>query len=163
MGASPYPLAGESRDVVEDVRRLGGFGIAAHPDSPKPELRWADWNAPLDAVEWINPDSSWRVHAASGWTSRFELVEALLHYPIRPPETLARLLTGFEETMARWTDVARRRRVVGVAGVDAHAKLDLLNSDPGDNRFSLPLPSYDASFRMLSVHVAPEHPLSGDA
>jgi predicted metal-dependent phosphoesterase TrpH len=35
MGASPYPLAGESRDVVEDVHRLGGFGIAAHPDSPK--------------------------------------------------------------------------------------------------------------------------------
>ena len=40
MPASPYPLAGEARDVVEDVRRLGGFGIAAHPDSPKPELRW---------------------------------------------------------------------------------------------------------------------------
>src|SRR5580765_1605945 len=26
--ASPYPLGGEPRDVVEDVRRLGGFGIA---------------------------------------------------------------------------------------------------------------------------------------
>ena len=41
MPASPYPLAGEARDVVEDVRRLGGFGIAAHPDSSKPELRFA--------------------------------------------------------------------------------------------------------------------------
>ena len=40
MPASPYPLAGEARDVVEDVRRLGGFGIAAHPDSPKPQLHW---------------------------------------------------------------------------------------------------------------------------
>ena len=60
---SPYPLAGEPRDVVEDVRRLGGFGIAAHPDSPKPELRWRDWTAPFDGVELINPDTSWRVHA----------------------------------------------------------------------------------------------------
>src|SRR5437773_1293062 len=34
MPASPYPLGGEARDVVEDVKRLGGFGIAAHPDSP---------------------------------------------------------------------------------------------------------------------------------
>ncbi len=34
-GASPYRLAGEPRDVVEDVRRMGGFGVAAHPDSPK--------------------------------------------------------------------------------------------------------------------------------
>src|SRR5256884_4525770 len=92
MPASPYPLAGEARGVVEDVRRLGGFGIAAHPDSPKTELRWSDWDAPLDGIEWINPDTSWRVHAASGWGSRFTLVEGLLHYPIRPVETLARLL-----------------------------------------------------------------------
>ena len=35
----PYPLAGDPRDVAEDVRRFGGFGIVAHPDSPKPALR----------------------------------------------------------------------------------------------------------------------------
>ena len=29
MPASPYPFGGEPRDVVEDVKRLGGFGIAA--------------------------------------------------------------------------------------------------------------------------------------
>ena len=51
MPASPYPLGGEPRDVVEDVARLGGFGVAAHPDSPKPELRWEDWTAPIDGVE----------------------------------------------------------------------------------------------------------------
>src|SRR4249920_3697043 len=28
MPAAPYPLAGEPRDVIDDVRRLGGFGIA---------------------------------------------------------------------------------------------------------------------------------------
>ena len=39
MPASPFPLGGEPRDVVEDVQRLGGFGIVAHPDSPKTELR----------------------------------------------------------------------------------------------------------------------------
>jgi hypothetical protein len=163
MPAAPYPLAGEARDVVDDVRRLGGFGVAAHPDSPKPELRWRDWNAPVDGVEWINPDTSWRVHAASGWRMRFQLVEALLHYPFRPAESLTGLLTGFEDTMAHWNALAEHRSVVGIAGVDAHAKLDLLNSGSGDNRFSLPLPSYEASFGMLSVHVAPERPLSGDA
>ena len=31
---SPYPLAGHPRDVIEDVRRLGGFRFAAHPGSP---------------------------------------------------------------------------------------------------------------------------------
>ena len=163
MPASPYPLAGEARDVVEDVRRLGGFGIAAHPDSPKPELRWSDWDAPIDAVEWVNPDTSWRVRAASGWRSRFSLLQGLLHYPIRPSETLASLLTGSDDTMSRWNSVAERRPVVGLAGADAHAKLELRDADPGDNRFSIPLPGYEASFKMLSVHVRPDAPLSGDA
>jgi len=54
----------------DSAGRLGGFGIAAHPDSPKQELRWSDWEAPIDGVEWINPDTSWRVHAATGWRSR---------------------------------------------------------------------------------------------
>src|SRR5438034_9107495 len=61
MPASPYPLAGEPRDVVEDVRRLGGFGIVAHPDSPKLELAWRDWNAPFDGIELLNPDTAWRM------------------------------------------------------------------------------------------------------
>jgi len=60
MPAAPYPLAGEARDVVEDVKRLGGFGIAAHPDSPKLELRWREWNAPFDALEIVNLDTTWR-------------------------------------------------------------------------------------------------------
>jgi len=35
--------------------------------------------------------------------------------------------------------------------------------DPGDNRYSIALPSYEASFRTLSVRVRPERPLSGEA
>ena len=34
LARAPYRLAGEPRYVVEDVARLGGFGIVAHPDSP---------------------------------------------------------------------------------------------------------------------------------
>ena len=36
LPAAPYPLAGTADAVIEDVRRLGGFGIAAHPGSPRP-------------------------------------------------------------------------------------------------------------------------------
>ena len=32
---APYPLGGEARDVAEDIARLGGFGVAAHPGSPQ--------------------------------------------------------------------------------------------------------------------------------
>ncbi len=161
---APYPLGGEARDVVEDVRRLGGFGIVAHPDSPKPELRWREWDAPFDAIEMVNPDTGWRVQAQqAGWRPRLRLLSALVDYPFRPAETITGLLAEDVTLPARWAAIAERRPVVTVVGADAHARLALRNSDPGDGGFALPLPGYEPSFRVLSVRVRPERPLSGMA
>ena len=168
MPAAPYPLAGEARDVVEDVRRLGGFGIAAHPDSGKPQLRWREWAAPFDGVEVLNLDTGWRLWAeqarapAGKWPARRHLAAAILNYPFRPSETIAGLIRSGEGLMYQWAAVAARRPVVAIAGVDAHARLDL-RDDPVDTRYALPLPAYEASFRVLSIRVRPERPLTGDA
>jgi hypothetical protein len=153
LPAAPYPLRGEPRDVVDDVARLGGFGIAAHPDSPKRALQWEAWSAPFDGIEVINPDTSWRVQATrGGLRSKLRLLEALGAYPFRPPEAITSLLSDTSELMKRWEMLTRNRRVVAVAGTDAHSQIGIL-----------PIPSYQSSFRMLSVHVRPAHPLSGDA
>lgn len=161
---APYALGGEAADVVEDVRRLGGFGVAAHPDSPKPELRWQDWSAPVDGVELINPDTSWRVHAfAGGVASKWLLLRALLAYPVRPAESIAQLFTDNQPLRARWIEAAATRTVVAMAGADAHAKLAMRDTEPGDNSSSVPIPSYESSFASLSVHVVPVHPFTGDA
>jgi hypothetical protein len=166
MPKAPYPLGGDARDVVDDVKRLGGFGIVAHPDSPKPELRWRDWTAPFDAIEIINPDTSWRqqMAALSETTSRptLLLVERLFSYPIRPAESIASLI-GPTGILDRWEESARRRHVVMVAGADAHAQIGWRSADPLQTRFSLPIPSYDSSFRSMSVHIRPERALTGDA
>jgi len=168
MPASPFPLRGEARDVVEDVQRLGGFGIAAHPDSPKPQLRWREWTAPFDGIELLNPDTSWRVWAeqAAGstapWQARRRLMAAILDYPFRPVEVMANLIQP-SRAVVNWEALTRRRRVVSIAGNDAHAKLEFRDGDPGDTRNALPLPSYESSFRVLSTHVRPERALSGDA
>lgn len=161
---SPYPLGGEAADVVEDVRRLGGFGIAAHPDSPKRELRWTDWTLPIDGLELVNPDTSWRVHAFAGGTaSRWLLLRSLLAYPVRRAEAISQLLTESPELRARWIGLARTRPVIAIAGNDAHAKLALRDTEPGDNRTSIPIPSYESSFESLTIHATPDHPLSGNA
>jgi hypothetical protein len=161
---APYPLGGEARDVVDDVRRLGGFGIVAHPDSPKPELRWRDWDARFDAIEMVNPDTGWRVQAQhSGWRSKLRLLSALVDYPFRPEETITGLLAEHATLPARWAMLAEQRPVVTVVGADAHARLALRNSDPGDGGVALPLPGYEPSFRVLSVRIRPERPLSGIA
>ena len=166
MPPSPYPLAGEPRDVVEDVRRLGGFGIAAHPDSPKLELKWREWSAPIDGVELLNPDTAWRGwleqarDPVTKWPARRRLAFALVGYLYRPSEVMASLIQP-SRAFYNWEALTRRRRVVALAGVDAHAKLAPRSADPGDSRYALPFPGYESSFRILSVHIRPDQPLSG--
>ena len=72
MTQSPYPIAGTPRDVIADVHRLGGFGVAAHGASPRASLSWREWDAPIDGLEWINSDSEWRDE------SRLSIARALL-------------------------------------------------------------------------------------
>jgi hypothetical protein len=164
MPEAPYPLGGDAWAVVEDVRRLGGFGVAAHPDSPKADLSWRDWSLPIDGVEVMNLDTSWRVHATQpGVAPKLRLAKALLSYPVRAEEAIARLSVDPTAVNRHAAAVWQRRPLVAVAGVDAHANLELRNADPGRAGLSLPIPSYEASFRTLTVRLRPLRPLTGDA
>ncbi len=114
MRTSPFPLGGEASAVVEDVRRLGGFGIAAHPASLKDGLTWTDWSLTFDGLEWLNADSEWRDEA------RRQLAGAAIYYPFRPAGVLASLLDRPAALLARWDSLASVRPVVGLAAHDAH-------------------------------------------
>jgi hypothetical protein len=161
LPAAPYPLAGEARDVVEDVKRMGGFGIAAHPDSPNPQLAWREWTAPFDGIELLNPDTSWRLLAAEpGAGAKGELVTALADYAFRPTETIANHLRE-SRAIASWQALAARRQVVALAGLDAHAKLLMSRAD--DSWYALPFFGYDVTFRTMSVRVSLDNPLTGNA
>jgi hypothetical protein len=155
---TPYPLAGDPRDVIEDVKRFGGFGFAAHPGSPKDELRWTDWDAPVDGIEWLNADSEWRDEL---WGS---LGRVLLTYAFRPIETLGGLLDRPQSVLQQWDRLAKLRRVPGLAGADAHARLGFRRaSDPYQDRVLARLPSYDVSFRAFVNHVILNGALTGNA
>lgn len=154
---SPFPLGGEGRDVIEDIARLGGMAIVAHPGSKKPDLRWLDWAAPFDGLEWLNGDSEWRDE------TRMTLLRSLLTYPLRPVESLGQLLDRPDDVLHRWDDLVQRRRVVAVAGSDAHARLALRSApDPYDGSAALHLPGYERVFDTFSI-VIPQLRLTGDA
>ena len=158
LAQAPYPLRGEARDVIADVRRLGGFGVVAHPDSSKPSLRWRDWDADFDAMEWLNADTEWRDER------RGLLVRAFVHYPFRPSETLASLLDRPDATLARWDALTERRPVVALAGADAHARAGWMDDDANGYRgWFLKIPSYEASFRTFAMRVTLDRPLGTDA
>jgi hypothetical protein len=159
LSQAPYPLRGDARDVVEDVRRLGGFGIVAHPDSSKSGLRWHGWSTDFDGMEWLNADTEWRDEE---WQ---QLARGLTRYPFRPAETLAALLDRPDATLARWDRLTQQRPVVALAGADAHARAGWRDDDVDGYRrgWFLRVPSYDASFRTFALRVLLDRPLSKNA
>ena len=158
LPAAPYPIAGTPDVVIEDVTRLGGFGIAAHPGSPRPSLRWTDWNADIDGLEWINGDSEWRDEA------RLPITRALTSYLFRAPESMATLLDRPTEVLNQWDRLTASRRVLAIAGIDAHAWLGPgQRTDPDGDNLHVPIPGYEATFRTFSNHVVLDAPWSGDA
>lgn len=158
LATAPYPLAGEPRDVVEDVARLGGFGIAAHPTSPKNALAWREWSAPFDGIEWLNGDAEWRDE------SRRTLARVPFDYLVRPAAAMASLLDRPDLALARWDALLARRRIVGIAAADAHGRIDIGgDAYAGGNVSPVPVPSYEASFRTFAVRVEIDRPLRGNA
>ena len=156
LAPPPYPLAGEGRDVAQDVARLGGFGIAAHPDSAKDTLQWRAWDVPMDGIEWFNADSQWRDEP------RWRLLVTILQYPVRPAETVVSLFDRPVAALARWDRLTASRRVVGLAAADAHARLGFRGkADPYDESLYVSLPSYESVFRAFSMRVELGAPLSG--
>lgn len=157
LPAAPYPLGGDARGVVEDVRRLGGFGIIAHPTSPRPALAWSAWSLPADGVEWLNGDSQWRDDRP------LKLLRALVGYPLRPAESLASLLARPERALAHWDDLAAERPIVGLGAADAHARL---TAGPDEGEYGggvgLRFPWYDSIFRSFAVRVELDRSLTGD-
>jgi hypothetical protein len=157
LGQAPYRLGGEPRDVVEDVHRLGGFGIVAHPLSPKAGLAWQDWQAPFDGIEWVNGDSVWRDAprwrlALSAWTFAFCPIASLTALYQRPT------------ALDRADQLTARRPVVLMAGLDAHARLGAREHEgQSAHGLFLRVPSYQDAFGVMSLTVLLPRPLGGDA
>jgi hypothetical protein len=152
---TPYPLGGEADTVVEDVRRLGGFGFIAHPDSPRSELAWTDWTLPFDGVEWMNADSEWRNEPQA------RMLRVLFDYLVRPAPALASLFDRPVMTLTRWDALTTRRPVLAMAGHDAHGGFGI--GTEGGGWWGVPIPSYESSFRTFSTRVVLDAPFSGDA
>ena len=155
LPAAPYRLGGDADAVAEDVARLGGFGVAAHPGSLRTELAWHDWSVPFDALEWLNSDSEWRDEG------RFQLTRTLIDYFWRPAGALASVFDRPVSTLAMWDQLAATRRVLALAGHDAHGGVGIETGGAPGRRFHLP--SYEATFRTFSVNVLLSQAPTGNA
>ena len=152
---APYPLRGEARDVIDDVRRLGGFGIVAHPDSAKPALRWHDWDAAVrrDGMAQRRHRMARRAARTPGARARAVSVPAG-----RNARVAARSSGRHAAAMGR---ADAETPVVALAGADAHARAGGMDDDAQrvSRGWFLQIPSYDASFRTFAMRVTLDRPL----
>src|SRR5262249_12930867 len=136
--------------------------VIAHPDSPKEELRWRGpagaLGAAADGVEWLNVDSEWRDESIAHLAATFG------RYLVRPPETIASLLQRPAQTVRRWDGAGRARATVGLAALDAHARLPWrARQYTAANDAIVAFPSYRQMFGTIAQAVVLDRPLSGDA
>jgi hypothetical protein len=124
-------------------------------DSPKPQLAWSEWNEAIDGLEWLNADSEWRSE------SRLGLMRALAGYLLRPAAALARMLDRPAKTLARWDALSETRRIITLAGHDAHG--GALSREEGRPPLVAGIPSYESSFRSFSTGVVLDAPLTQNA
>lgn len=158
MPPAPYPIGGDARGVVEDVRRFGGFGVVAHPTSLRKELRWTNWSLPVDGVEWLNGDSQWRDDGIAA------LLGVGVRYLFRPEESLALLLRRPVAALARWDAAMRYKATVGLGGSDAHARLATgAEGDGYADGMEVRFPWYEALFRTYGLRVELDRVFSGEA
>ena len=146
-----FRFAGDTIDALDDVRYLGGVPFAAHPFSPREDLRFRDLDLPGDwGIELLNGDSDARRAGP-------RLLLTAATYRLSPSYALLAAMQPIDEALGRWDALLSRRDAAGLAGSDAHSRLALTES------LALRFPSYEALFRQARNHLLLRQPLSGNA
>jgi len=145
-----YRFSGTDLDALTDIRDLGGFSFAAHPLSPREDLRFVGWDLPGPwGMELLNGDSEWRRAGP-------RLFLTVLAYPLNPRYALLGSLSAPDKTLGIWDKMLLERDVVGIYGADAHSRLPIVSS------LTLRIPSYESVFSLASNYVLLESPLTGE-
>lgn len=139
-------------EYVNKVKSDNGFGIIAHPDEKReamneyPAYPWTDWeNCHFDGIEIWNQMSEW--------------MEGLTHFNkywrvFNPRKSI---ITPMPETLKRWDEENKKRKVVGIGGVDAHGHIYTLWGI-----FNVTIFRYKVLFKTLRTHILTSQPFSGD-
>jgi len=146
-----FPASMKAPEYVRAAGKAGALGIIAHPD----EIRgrdarfrsypWTDWSVTdFDGLEIWNQMSEWMEHLKY-YNQIFMLFS---------PRKWLRSPT--DRILKKWDELNLRRKVVGVASVDAHGFL--YRAGP----LRLTIFPYKVQFKSLRSHLVLEEPLSRD-
>ncbi|HVO30392.1 MAG TPA: hypothetical protein VMV18_06635, partial [bacterium] len=130
--------------LMKAAHKAGGAVFIAHPFGAVRDFEsksWAKVDGLYDGIEVMNADAEWRDNNPA------ELLLSALIYTVNPDLALVRLVDRPEKNLAKWDELLAKRKVVGVCGADAHARVYL-----GYGR-GIGFPSYLRVFRITKEHV----------
>lgn len=130
-----------------------GIFVLTHP--LKNKYRWTgEYPAGLDGLEVINLKDMWQ----SAWVEhKTSFFWSLLIYPFNDRLALLRLFKDPKEELALWDKLTKSRKIIGLAGADAEAKVQVTK-----DKF-LSFPSYQTLFGLIRNHVLLRSELTGQA
>ena len=109
----PGVYAGE---YVHEAAKRGGLGFIAHPMEKRDKLAdfppypWTAWGCrEFDGIEIWNQLSEW-MERLTRYNKLYQFIHPL-HSTVAPPPAL----------LTKWDELAQKRRVIGIAGIDAHS------------------------------------------
>jgi hypothetical protein len=141
-------------EIVSTARSRGALSIAAYPQ----EFR--SWNSDYDGVEVYNVYTN-----AREINPVVMFFDGLWSYRSHPDLLFANFYSRPVANLQKWDEAiaAKNKRLVGVAGNDAHANIGIsLNASSGKTLLGLQLDPYERSFRLVRVHalIPSDKPLS---
>jgi hypothetical protein len=124
------------REAVREIRSQGGLAFVAHP------WRFREWDVEgIDGMEIYDiADAAY----AQAWKAPWMALEMLGSWDPYSEEVLLNLLSRPGHHLSVWDRMLRSRRLVGIAGNDAHQNVRFLG---------MQLDSYPLDFRYAQTHL----------
>lgn len=124
------------QQIVNEIKSQGGLAFAAHPRTFKEwDVEGIDGTEIYDIAD-IALDQAWKLPLIAA--------EALTSFEDYPDEVLLTLLSRPDRYLSHWDRLTQKRRLVGIAGNDAHQRFMLLGKQ---------LDPYQLVFRFVQTHI----------
>lgn len=135
-----------TQEIIDKQKAAGGLALAAYPTESQ------NWQATsVDGVEIYNLFTN-----ARRYNALVGFFDGLWSYGSYPDLMFANFFARPTENLSRWDRAIadRHRKLVAIAGSDAHSNIGLnLNDASGNQWFGIKLDPYERSFRTVRTHV----------
>jgi hypothetical protein len=130
--------------VIEKLHNENRLALITYPE------KFKSWDSQFDGDEVFSIHTA--AQKANPFTALFDLIWS---YPAYPKLTLASYFRRPDENLAKFDEIAAKRKISLVAGTDAHSNIGfhLFGDDAGNKLINIKIDPYATTFGIMRLHV----------